>query len=315
MKKNISKILITALAISSMLSLTVIANSFNTNNKVDVEKTEQNELAEIQEISEESESQYKIEKGKVTSITIENNEEGEFAQIEVENENMGIVFTALTSTPVFDVKDGNLKTVKEITEGMEISGILPSMSIMTMSIPPMTPSAIGFVINSENSNIMVSKFNDDFVSSDNSLQLNINETTSILSFNGTKEILTQENIKNNEAIVIYDITTRSIPAQTTPSNIILIPSQEDEINDNEVLIDSDNHIYLPLRKTIEEKGFKLNWISNEEPVILQKDNTKIEIKLNEKEFKINDEEKEFLLPVTIEDGTMSISSEILKYLK
>ena len=58
------------------------------------------------------------------------------------------------------------------------------------------------------------------------LQLNISEKTTILTTLGTKSILSADDVKGKDAVVFYDITTRSIPAQTTPSLVLLLEERE-----------------------------------------------------------------------------------------
>ena len=65
----------------------------------------------------------------------------------------------------------------------------------------------------------VSFFNSQLLSSDGSLRLNIAPSTQILLENGQ---LFNRNPANRNLIVVYGATTRSIPAQTTPSQIIVM---------------------------------------------------------------------------------------------
>jgi hypothetical protein len=68
-------------------------------------------------------------------------------------------------------------------------------------------------------NVKVDYFNDQLVSSDNSLKLNIAPWTQIVLENG--QYFTR-NPANRNLIVIYGATTRSIPAQTSPYKIIVM---------------------------------------------------------------------------------------------
>lgn len=68
-------------------------------------------------------------------------------------------------------------------------------------------------------NVKVDFFNSDLVSSDNSLKLNIGPNTKIVLKNN--QLFTQ-NPANRNLIVVYGATTKSTPAQTTPSKIIVM---------------------------------------------------------------------------------------------
>ncbi len=54
------------------------------------------------------------------------------------------------------------------------------------------------------------------------MKLNIGENTVIMNTKGECRVFTAEDIKNKNAAVIYDVTTRSIPAQTTPLLVLLL---------------------------------------------------------------------------------------------
>lgn len=68
-------------------------------------------------------------------------------------------------------------------------------------------------------NVKVDFFNEDLVSSDGMLKLNIAPTTRIVLENG--QAFTQ-NPANRYLVVVYGPTTRSIPAQTTPEQIVVL---------------------------------------------------------------------------------------------
>lgn len=70
-----------------------------------------------------------------------------------------------------------------------------------------------------NQNVKVDFFNSQLVSSDGALKLNISPSTRIILENG--QFFTA-NPANRDLIVVYGATTRSIPAQTTPDNIIVM---------------------------------------------------------------------------------------------
>jgi hypothetical protein len=66
--------------------------------------------------------------------------------------------------------------------------------------------------------VKVDYFDNDLVSSDGQLKLNITDKTKIVLRNGQAF---SKSPANRNLIVIYDVSTKSIPAQTTPSEIII----------------------------------------------------------------------------------------------
>ena len=319
MKKNLGRIILSSLAIASMLSMTAFANNDVATDElkpIAIEDIIPISAVEVNEVTKD----YTTEGGKITSITTKTVEDVEYATIVVENDNMGMVFTTKVSTVVYDSKDGSIKTVKDLTEGMEITAVLPANSIMTMSLPPMTPDALAFVINQEGTSVTVGKFDDELVSEDKTLMLNIAEDTSIVSVTGSRQILTAEDIKGSNALVIYGATTRSLPAQTTPIKVVLLP---EEIVKEEVVEDTTQPVPEPkavsalvaLREVSVSAGFEVKWTSNEAPVVIEKDGTSIEVTLGSTKFTVNGEDKNFEIPVSLKDGTMMVSEEILGLLK
>ena len=72
---------------------------------------------------------------------------------------------------------------------------------------------------SPDKNIKIDRFNQNLVSQDGTLKLNLSPRTEILLENGQTF---HGDIRNRDLIVVYGASTRSIPAQTTPEQIIVI---------------------------------------------------------------------------------------------
>ncbi|MBX4264857.1 hypothetical protein [Clostridium estertheticum] len=68
-------------------------------------------------------------------------------------------------------------------------------------------------------NVKVDYFNNNLVSSDNNLKLNIAPWTQIVLENGQSFT---KSLTNRNLIVVYGATTRSIPSQTSPYKIIVL---------------------------------------------------------------------------------------------
>ncbi len=323
MKKNIGKLILTTIIAASALSMSAFAEDVTVVGYGDPVSAETAETAAengIMLINETAETNpvevakgYTTKTGKITAITAETTEEGEFLTITTGEGVDGIVFTTSASTVVYDAKDGSVKTAKDLTEGMEITAVMPANSIMTMSIPPMTPSAMGFVINAEGTSVMVGKFNDELVNEENKLALNISEETSIVSITGTKQVLTAEDIKGNDCLVIYGATTRSIPAQTSPIKVVILPTVENELTVKETK--ETVATTVALRDAAVAAGFEIKWTANDAPVVLEKDGVTISLTLGSTAYTVNDEAKNFTKAVALENGSMVVSSEISEFLK
>jgi hypothetical protein len=79
--------------------------------------------------------------------------------------------------------------------------------------------AVVIAADSPNQHVKVDYFNEQLESSDGQLRLNVSPNTPILLENGQQFT---GNLINRNLIVSYGATTKSIPAQTTPSQIIVM---------------------------------------------------------------------------------------------
>ncbi|KOA20109.1 hypothetical protein CLHOM_14790 [Clostridium homopropionicum DSM 5847] len=92
----------------------------------------------------------------------------------------------------------------------------------TVPVPLIYPPQYGAVVMTRDTryrNVKVDYFNEQLISSDGFLKLNISPYTRIILEN---DQLFTGNLANRNLIVVYGPTTRSIPAQTTPYKIIVM---------------------------------------------------------------------------------------------
>ena len=108
----------------------------------------------------------------------------------------------------------------KIRVGDRVTGYYDADAPTPMIYPPQF-RAVVMSKDSRRENVKVDYFNRRLLSSDGTLQLNVSPQTEILSTNG--QYFTG-NITERNLIVLYDTTTKSIPAQTTPHKIIVICS-------------------------------------------------------------------------------------------
>ena len=102
--------------------------------------------------------------------------------------------------------------------GDPVTGFYDADAPVPLIYPPQY-RAIVMAIDTPYQSVKVDYFNNQLVSSDGSLKVNISSTTLIVLENGQ---LFNRNPANRNLIVVYSATTRSIPAQTTPSQIIVL---------------------------------------------------------------------------------------------
>lgn len=105
-----------------------------------------------------------------------------------------------------------------IRRGDSITAFYDSSLPVVLIFPPRY-RAVVIAKNSRNQFVKVDYFDNDLVSSDNELKLNISPQTRILLTNNQTYL---GSIENRNLVVVYSFTTRSIPAITTPSQVIVL---------------------------------------------------------------------------------------------
>ncbi|WP_207653574.1 hypothetical protein [Clostridium peptidivorans] len=115
-------------------------------------------------------------------------------------------------------KDTYIVDNEKIEVGSVITWFYDANKPMLMIYPPQYNAEV-VVINNKGQNVKVDRFDKNLVSYDKSLKLNISEDTEVILQNGKPF---KGELKNRKLIVMYGPSTRSIPAQTTPTKIIVL---------------------------------------------------------------------------------------------
>lgn len=170
----------------------------------------------------------------------------------------------------------------EIKKGQTLVGFYESGRPMPAIYPPQYNVSIVAEIK-DNLFVEADRFDKNLVNTDNSLKLNISEDTETVWANGTQinwikaptaEELTTA-LGERRLVVFYDITTKSIPAQTTPKKVIVLSKKESEpvgdvsgfdieVNGNAITSPdafkaANGTVMLPARVILEALGMKVGW--------------------------------------------------------
>ena len=105
-----------------------------------------------------------------------------------------------------------------VAVGDRVTGYYDGDAPAILIYPPQYPALVMLKDNS-NQNVKVDYFNNQLVSSDGQLHLNLSPYTQIILTNGQRF---SRYPANRDLIVFYGPSTRSIPAQTTPYRIIVL---------------------------------------------------------------------------------------------
>lgn len=282
--------------------------------KAEETKTEEVKTEETAQTPAEESIGYTALTGKITAVTVE--EDGT-ARINFQNEERGeIVF--IEGADCMVIVGNEVKSVKDLKEGMEVTVVMNDLAPMTMSLPPQTSGAVAIVANGETPVFTaVDKFDDELTGK--TLKLVMDENVQILDIRGTKQALTADDIKGHKAIVVYGASTKSIPAQTTPSFVIILDNGEETAETTETTETAETEEKaenVPLRTTLEAMGYTIEWTSNDAPIIITKDAVKAEIKIDSNTVVMEGADaKELSSNVVLVDGVTYIPADFVELLK
>lgn len=107
-----------------------------------------------------------------------------------------------------------------IRKGDRVTGYYDANAPVPLIYPPQF-RAIVIAKETDQYFVKVSRFNQNLLSEDGQLQLNMARTTKVSLENNQPF---QGDLRNRDLIVLYGPTTRSIPAQTTPYEVVVLCS-------------------------------------------------------------------------------------------
>lgn len=302
MKQNLTKVMAMGMVLAMLGTATAFAE----------EAAKAPETALDTMMEEAQGSAFISRSGKVVSVS--GAEENGLREVEIDNEQGGLRFVLGAETVIVNRADGSYLTAADLTEGMEVAVIYAENSPMGMSIPPYLGSVTAVIANADTGFYTVGHFDDTWTDMKNLLTLNISEETSIQNLKGAKIRLSAEDVKNQDALVFYDATTRSIPAQTNPSFVLLLTAEEvpaAEVEEEQEDMKPEETIMVPLRATAEKMGYTVTWQGKEKPVLLEKDDTSMQVTIGQNDYVVEDDMvKAAARAPYLEDGVLYVSSEL-----
>lgn len=186
---------------------------------------------------------------------------------------------------------------EEITVGTQVIYFYDVTKPMIMIYPPQIKADVIAVMD-DSRIIKVDIFNQDLVSHDNSLKLNIAKDTEVILSDGT---LYQGELAHHKLAVIYDTSTKSIPAQTNPIKVVVLDvdhhdkdlydenyqpdvSKMNIVVDNDMIIrtpkaysNNEGVVMVPLRVIAEALGYEVGWDSESHSITI---GDKVTLKIN-----------------------------------
>jgi hypothetical protein len=204
----------------------------------------------------------------------------------------------------------------ELEKGMEFTAFVDADKPMLMIYPPQYSPELIVVQTEEQGFVEVDEFDKEFTGK--KLKLNISDETVIENLSGTK--LEASDVAEANAAVFYTASTRSIPAQTTPSKVIVLKHDEKTVDKEAVqeLIDKDFYEVdgvkmIPLRLVAEQLGWKVE--STGKGAVVSKEDTVFTITRETKTYDHNGEESQFkAAPSLLEPTKTYVPVDFVDYL-
>lgn len=206
-----------------------------------------------------------------------------------------------------------------LKEGLLIDAYYDKHKPMLMIYPPRITPEIVIVNDKEKpGNVKVGLFDENLVSLDNDLKLNIGEKTVILNEKG--ENISAEELKGKELIVFYTVSTKSIPAQTTPTKIIVLDiAQKHMLEEAQFAIGDDYYMekgekMIPIRKVAEHFDYKVEWQNESATIEIRQQNRSFLISIGKEQYSYNKSLRYFKVVPEIKNGKAYVPEEILDIL-
>lgn len=178
----------------------------------------------------------------------------------------------------------------ELQEGMTFTAYVDGNKPMILIYPPQYVPDLVVVQTEEAGFVEVAQFDENFANE--SLKLNMSDDTVIENLSRTA--VDAKDIVGVDVAVFYKFTTFSIPAQTTPSKIIVLSYDEEELSQEMVKVQAiiKNDFYevngvtmVPLRLIAETLGWTVT--STGKGAIVSKENVSFTITRGEKMYGYN----------------------------
>lgn len=234
-----------------------------------------------------------------------------------EEDEYGMVFHIADTVSIWSRESEKMVKAKDLKDGMEIQVFFNQNTPTTLSLPPqLTPDVIVIRDTEDYAPLFMGEFGKDLVSLNRALALTIGEDTVVINEKG--EALSEENIAGNAALVFYGMSTKSIPAQTTPSKVVVFAEKEDNVEDVDQEVEEEDEIeieevkeMIALRETATGMGYKVQWDNEKRTAEITKQNQTIVVELDSIDYTLNKSLGKFFKAPELRNNTLYVSAAIL----
>ena len=235
-----------------------------------------------------------------------------------EDDEHGLIFHISDKVSLWSMETENIAEAASLKEGEEVVVYFHKNTPMALSLPgQLTPDVIVIQDKEDYGSTHMEVFNEELVSADNFLKLNIGEETVIVDDAGKE--LKQEDIYNQTALVFFGAATKSIPAQTVPSKVVVFKTITEEVVEEQEKVQEsagieEGIVMTPLRSTVTQLGYEVQW-NEDKSIELTKQNQTIVIQVGKVDYTLNKSLGKFSKAPELKDGITYVSTEILELMK
>ena len=209
-----------------------------------------------------------------------------------------------------DLKVGDIVTVYSHVSTPVANSIPPQYTPEVMVVKSGDESAEAF---------KVDVFDNEGISSDGMLKLNLGEETRVSGYDGTER--SAADAYGQTLLVYYGASTKSIPAQTTPDKVVILKSR-DRINaenyvrnlDEEYTYVTGEAVRVQLRHVAEDFGYTVEWIADTQSIALTKGAVSFTLTIGSADYGYNRSMRQFENAPMLVEGKTYVDSAFVEEL-
>ncbi|TQR21603.1 stalk domain-containing protein [Psychrobacillus vulpis] len=280
-------------------------------------QTTPSKIVAVDSMSQEDTSNYMKSSGIIKDVS---KKDGKVTLTVVteEKEPQTTIFTINKDTLAYNSGTAKATQKESIKKGQRIDAYYDKNKPMILIYPAqISPELVILHDEKKLGSVKVAKFDDEFLSLDKELKLNIGKETVLVNEKGEK--IEKEDLHGKELVVFYTITTMSIPAQTPPNKIVAINYLSPEIKEVQNIIEKDHYMQngtkmIPLKKVAEYLGYDVKSHPKKGSNILTLGNSSLTITLGEKTYSYNRSLRQFAEKPILKNNNIYVSEDILELL-
>lgn len=206
-----NKKIISIIIVGSIISTSYMTFALQTPVTTQIPKTS----TAVNDIEESVTLEFAYFTGKITAINNSTDADGK----EIKDSKVVLLKDSEGKEVNFKLNEKTYYVNKDFKVGDTVTGFYDPKLPTTRIYPPLYTAIVFSLSKDDGVSIKVDRFDENLLSHDGSLQLNVSDKTVIVDEDGK---VFKGDIKNRKLVVIYGITTMSIPAQTPPTKIIVL---------------------------------------------------------------------------------------------